>query len=72
VSFLKVLQLTRQLWESFAWSEGERTRQLAARFSAHYFAALRLRELLPPRPILFALDPPGRQLFADKTSQSNS
>lgn len=49
VSFLKVLQLTRQLWESFAWSEGAITPQLSALLCAHYFAALRRRALLPPR-----------------------
>lgn len=49
VSFLKVLQLTRQLWESFAWSEGARTPQLAAQLCAHYFESLRRRALLPPR-----------------------
>lgn len=49
VSFLKVLQLTRQLWESFAWSEGALTPQLAEQLCASYFAALRRRALLPPR-----------------------
>lgn len=49
VSFLKVLQLTRQLWESFAWSEGANTPQLSAQLCAHYFASLRRRALLPPR-----------------------
>jgi hypothetical protein len=49
VSFLKVLQLTRQLWESFAWSEGARTPQLSAQLCAHYFESLRRRALLPAR-----------------------
>ena len=49
VSFLKVLQLTRQLWENFAWSEGANTPQLSAQLCAHYFASLRRRALLPPR-----------------------
>ncbi len=49
VSFLKVLLLTRQLWESFAWNEGASTPQLSAQLCAHYFASLHRRALLPPR-----------------------
>jgi hypothetical protein len=49
LSFLNVLQFTRQLWESFAWSEGASTPQLSAQLCAHYFAALRRRALLPTR-----------------------
>lgn len=49
VSFLKVLQLTQQLWESFAWSGASGSPQLAAQLMQHYFEALRHRALLPPR-----------------------
>jgi hypothetical protein len=49
VSFSKVLQLTQQLWETFAWSAGARSPQLTAELCQQYFAALRRRALLPPR-----------------------
>lgn len=49
VSFLKVLHLTQQLWETFAWSGGVRSPQLAAQLCQQYFEALRRRALLPAR-----------------------
>lgn len=67
VSFLKVLQLTRQPWESFAWSEGAR----AATRRPDLYALLRG----PPSPrastdaarmILSARDPEAHQLMAQK------
>ena len=49
VSFLKVLQLTQQLWETFAWSEGARSPQLTAQLCEQYFDGLRRRAILPVR-----------------------
>jgi Transposase DDE domain len=49
VSFLKVLHLTQQLWETFAWSDGARSSQLTAQLCQQYFEALRRRAILPAR-----------------------
>lgn len=49
VSFLKILQLTQQLWESFAWTESERTPSLAATLCQRYFEAVQRRAVLPAR-----------------------
>jgi hypothetical protein len=49
VSFMKILQLTQQLWESFAWTESERTPGLAATLCQRYFEAVERRAVLPAR-----------------------
>lgn len=49
VSFLKILQLTQQLWQSFAWVQSQRSPSLAATLCQHYFEEVQRRALLPQR-----------------------
>jgi Transposase DDE domain len=49
VSFLKILQLTQQLWQSFAWVQAQRSPSLAATLCQHYFEEVQRRALLPQR-----------------------
>ena len=49
VSFLKILQLTQQLWSSFAWSLADLTPALATTLCQRYFDEVSHRALLPER-----------------------
>ena len=49
VSFLKVLQLNQQLWQSFAWAQSQYSPALAATLYQHYFESVQRRALLPQR-----------------------
>ena len=49
VSCLKVLQLTQQLWQSFAWAQSQYSSALAATLCQHYLESVQRRALLPQR-----------------------
>jgi hypothetical protein len=49
VSFLKILLLTQQLWQSFAWGRHARDARQTRAICEDFFASVRMLALLPPR-----------------------
>lgn len=49
ISFLKILLLTQQLWQSFAWGRRSRSARQTRALMEDFFASVQMLAILPPR-----------------------